>query len=129
MFKLSRAVEYSIIFLISLNKAKGVPVSLTKASKTKGLPLKYLEKIAQQLKTKKIIKSKEGTKGGYLLTKKTSQISLKQIITAVEGNKGLVSCIHGQCDLSNICSHRSVWLKLNNVLTKELEKITLKDFL
>ncbi|MFC1711073.1 RrF2 family transcriptional regulator [Patescibacteria group bacterium] len=128
MFKINRATEYAMLLLVSLLTDKSnKPLPLSYIAKTKNLPLKYLEQIALKLKEKKLIKSKQGSGGGYLLTSEVNKISLKKIIEAVEGKKGLVSCIHGECKLESNCLHKKVWLNLQQILEKELEKITLLD--
>lgn len=129
MFKLSKATEYAIILLKNLNEGKGIVLSLGIIAKNNGLPLRFLERVASQLKSKKIIKSKEGLGGGYFLAKNPKLINLREVIKAVEGNKGLVSCIYGKCLSKNKCSHQQVWHKLQIILEKEVAKIKLKDFL
>ena len=128
MFQLSKAVEYAILFLQALKKKEGKPVSLALIAKSRGLPLKYLERIAGDLKRQNIIKSKEGTAGGYFLAKKPKNITLSEIITSVEGKKGFVTCIYGTCQQEKLCSHKKVWQKLQQALEKELGKISLTDF-
>ena len=127
MFQISKAVEYAILLLISLEKDKGRPLSLNKIAQEKTLPLKYLERIAGRLKKKNILQSKEGTGGGYVLLKQAEDISLFDIIEAIEGKKGLVSCIHGKCSMENLCGHKKTWQKLQKTLIREFKKITLKE--
>ena len=129
MFQLTKAVEYAVLLLISLSNNGQQPVSLSQVAQQKNLPLKYLEKIAGQLRKKGILKSKEGASGGYYLTKTEEEISLIDIVRAVEGKRGLVSCIHGQCQREDFCFHKKIWLKLDAKLKKEMEKIKLTDLI
>lgn len=127
MFQVTKATEYAILLLVSVAKSKNKPLSLAKIAKNKNLPLKYLEKIATQLKEAKILVSKEGVKGGYLLAKPANKISLIDICQAVEGKKGLVSCLYGTCPKENKCFHKKVWIRLQGLLEKEFKKIKLVD--
>lgn len=130
MFTLSKASEYAILFLANLVKAsKKKPINLKKITHRTSLPYKYLSRIVLDLKKAKIIKSKEGFGGGYFLAKSPKDINLMEVIEAVEGRKGLVSCIHGECPMEKSCLHKEVWHKLQNKLTQEFKKITLKDLI
>ena len=127
MFKITRAAEYAILLLISLEKNQGKLLSLNKIAKKKALPLKFLEKIASQLKKEGILSSKEGVGGGYYLNKPVEKITLFEILRAIEGKKGLVSCIHGDCALEKCCDHRKVWERLQKKISNEFKKIKLND--
>ena len=104
-------------------------LSLRKIAKKRGLPLKFLEKIAVKLKKDGILSSKEGTGGGYYLNKPKEEITLFDILRAVEGKKGLVSCIHGDCALAKCCEHRKVWFRLQEKISSEFKKISLEDLI
>jgi len=127
VFKITRAAEYAILLLISLEKNQGKLLSLNKIAKKKALPLKFLEKIASQLKKEGILSSKEGVGGGYYLNKPVEKITLFEILRAIEGKKGLVSCIHGDCALEKCCDHRKVWERLQKKISNEFKKIKLND--
>lgn len=129
MFQVSRSVEYAILLLVNLARNKGRPLSLTVIAKANNLPIKYLEKISRQLKQNRLISSREGMKGGYLLSQPAQRISLQQIIEAVEGKTGLVSCLYGHCLQEQVCCHKQVWWKMQNKIALELKKISLKDLL
>lgn len=129
MFQVTRATEYALLLLVSLEKSQAKPLSLRKISQERNLPLKYLEKIAGLLRENNILASKEGVKGGYFLAKPAKKISLKEIIEAVEGKKGLVSCLYGTCHLEKNCLHKNIWLRLQNILNKELGKLKLSDLI
>ena len=129
MFQVTRATEYAILLLISLSKKTDKPLALAKIAKKRGLPLKFLEKIAGQLKKEGILSSKEGTGGGYSLSKQAEEVTLFAILRAVEGRKGLVSCLHGECALDKCCDHRKVWQKLQEKICVEFKKISLKDLI
>lgn len=126
MFQLTKAAEYAVLLLTSINDQ---PLSLREISVKKGLPLKYLEKVACKLKEEGILDSKEGSGGGYFLARKPQEISLIEIVEAIEGKRGLVNCVHGNCDLKHNCQQSLVWQKLQTVLEKEIEKIKLKDLM
>lgn len=130
MFTLSKATEYAILFLASLaGFDKSKPVKLKEIIFKTALPYKFLSRIVLDLKKAKIIISKEGLGGGYILAKKPKDISLIDILKAVEGKKGLVDCIHGSCLKEKTCLHKNIWQKLQISIEKEFKKIKLLDLL
>lgn len=130
MFTLSKAAEYAVLFLAKLAKAdKKKPVNLKEVIQGTGLPYKFLSRIVLDLKKAGIVISKEGIGGGYFLAKDPKNISLIDIIEAVEGRKGLVSCIHGECFMEKACLHQKVWQKLQQKLTQEFKRITIKELI
>ncbi len=124
MFQLTKATEYAVLLLTSINQT---PLSLREISGQKGLPLKYLEKVAGKLKEEGLLESKEGVGGGYFLTRSPQKISLIEIIEAIEGKKGLVNCVHGNCSLEQNCFQSRIWKNLQVSLEKELRKISLAN--
>jgi Rrf2 family protein len=131
MFSLSQKTEYAVIFLIALSKIqKGEYLSLSQISKYYNLPYRFLSQIASQFKKIKIVKSKEGSGGGYFLALPAEKITLWQVISLIEGETGLISCLKGKpCDKTNTCELRNVWLDIQNQIQAVLEKYTLKDLI
>jgi Rrf2 family protein len=127
MFQVTRGVEYAVLLLIGILEAEASPVSLSFLAGEKGLPFKYLEKIASKLKKEHILQSSPGINGGYYFKKKPADISLQDIVFAVEGRRGLVSCINGKCSLEKGCFHKKVWFDLQTKLLKELKNVKLTD--
>ncbi len=126
MFQLTKAAEYAVLLLTSINQE---PLSLREVSRQKGLPLKYLEKVASKLKEEGLLESKEGSGGGYFLTKSPKDISLIEIVEAIEGKKGLVNCVHGNCSLEKGCFQSQIWKNLQIALETELNKIKLANLM
>lgn len=84
--KLSTKSEYACLALIDL--AENHHQSLVKIediSLRKKIPQKFLEQILLTLKRGGYLKSKRGSKGGYQLAKKPSEISLAEIVRLMDG--------------------------------------------
>jgi Rrf2 family protein len=127
MFTISKASEYAILVLASLDNSKHL--SLREIAVTYSLPFKYLEKVASRLKENHLLDSKEGFGGGYILARNARTISLTNIIEAIEGKKGLVSCLHGNCLSEKNCFYKSIWQRLQSKIDNEFDKIKLADLL
>jgi Rrf2 family protein len=61
------------------------------AEKTK-VPTHYLAKVLQQLAAADLIKGRRGVRGGYRLTRPSSQINLLDVVKAVAEVKRITSC-------------------------------------
>ncbi len=64
-------------------------VSVSQIAKKEGLSVAYLEQILNALKKKGFVKSVRGPQGGYVLTKKPSEIRLDALLYIL-GNKNLL---------------------------------------
>lgn len=130
MFSINKKSEYAILFLAHMAGSKNnQPIRLKFISQKLGLPYKFMSQIVLKLKKNGILKSKKGVNGGYFLAKKFEKISLFDIIKAVEDKKGLVSCISKKCALEKKCFHKQVWIRLQLIFNRELEKIKLNHLI
>ena len=84
--KISRSLSYVFIAsgYIAENQQDG-PVSAMRISKEYNISLEYLLKILQMLVKAKVIKSRRGPRGGFLLACDPKDISLLQIVEAIDG--------------------------------------------
>ena len=105
-------------------------LSLATIAKEEKISLGYLERLVAKLKSKGLVKSSKGIKGGYILSRQPKQISIKEIFEALEGSIAPFYCVEPKnfCSRKN-CSARVVWEKLDGEIKKTLGKITLKDLI
>ncbi len=117
-----------LIIDIAVNGANG-PVLLKDISKRQQISEKYLSQIVIQLKNLGLLTSVRGSKGGYNLAKKTSQITLLDIITAAEGSVCLVDCVDDEksCKRASRCVSRDIWRNLARGVKDMMRSITLES--
>jgi len=129
MFTISRQTEYAL-FLINALRDKESPVSLSEISRYSGLSHKFLAKTAVELKTAKILGSKEGVGGGYWLKANLNKLSLGKVISLFE-HKRIVSCFSGKKRLScaKCCRLKQFWKNLEREFSKQLDEINLAQML
>ena len=60
------------------------PISLRDISLRQDISLVYLEQLFSKLKKNKIVNSVRGNKGGYILSKHSSQIKISTILLSIE---------------------------------------------
>jgi Rrf2 family protein len=56
------------------------------------IPSELLAKILQRLAKRKLIKSMNGPKGGYVLAREPGRIMVGEVLRAIEGPLGIVQC-------------------------------------
>lgn len=128
MFSISRETDYALNAVFYLSN-KSDYVSVLDVSENLMIPKNYLAKIFSKLAFNKILKSREGKSGGYILNKKLNEVSLFDFFSLFEENLSIVRCGNGKiCDRSKVCYHRKFFQNyLSGVLKKELQEKTLQD--
>jgi Rrf2 family protein len=131
MLKLSKQSDYGLILLEALAQSEPKAyISLTTIATKHSLPYKFLGQIATKLAAHHLIKSKEGSGGGYSLAKKPASITLDQVVTALDGPIAPTACMKGRsCRCVDSCLHADVMRQLSTSFTQSLKGYTLADLL
>lgn len=130
---LTRASEYALLSLIMLSYEKD-PLDVDTLSKELMISKSFLAKILQDLAKDDILKSFKGSKGGFILNKKPSDLTLKEIIKAAEKKQALVfECSASIQDCpNNKAKACKIWSMLNSLQLRIdgfLEDMSLQDVL
>jgi Rrf2 family iron-sulfur cluster assembly transcriptional regulator len=126
--KLSTKSRYAITAIIDLAQNQNGAVSLKDISERQSISLSYLEQLFCKLKNNKVVTSRRGPGGGYLLSRKSSDITLYDIITAVDENIDQTQCGGSMnCKKDKPCSTHHVWTGLNTIINDYMKKITIED--
>jgi Rrf2 family iron-sulfur cluster assembly transcriptional regulator len=126
--KLSTKSRYAITAMIDLAQNQDGAVSLKDISDRQSISLSYLEQLFCKLKNFKVVTSRRGPGGGYVLNKKSSEISLHEIITAVEENMDQTQCGGSMnCNKDKPCTTHNVWTGLNKIISDYMKNITIED--
>jgi FeS assembly SUF system regulator len=133
MIKLNKMTDYAVVCLGTLARKPGHSMSANELSKETGLTLFTVQKLLKLLMTKsELIIAQRGSRGGYILNKSSSDISVAEIIEALDGPIALTACVDSSdsiCDASNICFLGGKWNKVNEVIRKAFNDISLDDLL
>ncbi len=110
MFQVKTRVDYGLIIMLELAANGNSPLSLTGLANRLKVTSAYLIQISQPLTKAGLIKSREGTKGGYTLAKPAGKISLLAIFEALEGGiqRRCIS-LNGKCPNAKDCKARGPW--------------------
>jgi Rrf2 family protein len=127
----TKSTAYTLQALVELSKFDK-PIDVTKLSELTDLPKPFLAKLLQTLSKKGFVKSFKGIHGGFILAKKPEEIKITDVFSAMEDKESLVfycsKNVH-DCtrDRGNICSLWPFFAKLENEISKIMDKYTLED--
>lgn len=137
MLKLTKRADYGLIALKHLATQERLPNaspdtgSTTKEiAETYHIPLPHLAKVLQKLVREGLLRSVQGTNGGYRLAREASQINALEVIRVFDGPVILTSCFTdhgGACEQSERCNVREPLRKIHQGILGLLANITIAD--
>ena len=135
----STKAEYGVRVMTHLARADGDgPISLASIAEAEGLPLAYLEHLAQRLRRAELVQSTRGAHGGYTLGRPAAQITMAAIVRALEGEIAPIECISADPDGELVCSREGeaghdpcptklLWTRVQGSIVRTLTDMTLAD--
>ena len=129
--KLSTRSTYGLRALVELGLAIGRgPVSAALIAKQQHLSVAYLEQLLHRLKSRNLLLSIRGPKGGYVLAKDPGQMPIGEIVRILDGDQP----VHNGGAKGKDASHRhaqriagAVFHCVHERLAKSLDEVTLQD--
>ncbi|MBE99093.1 Rrf2 family transcriptional regulator [Flavobacterium coralii] len=134
---LSKKTKYAINALVYIARnTESWPVSVSRISEDQKISLKFLESILSELKNAKILKSKKGKYGGYILNGTPEEINMAIVVRLFDGAIGLLPCVTyeyyercEECVDEETCGIRRVAMEIRNETVKRLKKATLANII
>lgn len=130
--KLSKREDYTFYLASELAKVYGKKrLSLTKIAKDSGISVYFLKQLVRPLLKKRLVESKEGLNGGYILSKKPNEITMEEIFLSINSLPVLTSCCSGKisCQREKLCKPGKIFRQLNKIFIKKLKKTKLSDLI
>ncbi|MFA9463896.1 MAG: Rrf2 family transcriptional regulator [Velocimicrobium sp.] len=131
--KLSTKGRYGLraVLDIALNSDEDA-VSLSTIAERQSISISYLEQLIAKLKKAGIVTSTRGAKGGYILSKKPSEISVGEVLRALEGNLDPVDCAEiaggeSTCNASDVCVTKYVWKRISDSINSAVNSLMLSE--
>jgi Rrf2 family protein len=128
--RISTKTRYGMRLMIKLadNFGKGYTY-LKDIAESEKISEKYLSLIVIPLKTAGLLTTSRGIHGGYILSKKPSEITAREIVEILEGDMCVVECIKNDkyCSKSGNCSAQDLWTGLSDKMTEYLNTINLEE--
>ena len=124
--RLSRNAHYAIRTVIDLAlRDRGVSAEI---ARRQGIPQPYMAKIVHGLSKAGILRTYRGTRGGVELAKAAGAVTLREVVEATEGPIALNLCVvWGDCRCLQPCPLRATLARLQTVMEREMESVTIEQ--
>jgi Rrf2 family protein len=131
---LSKKSEYALRALINLGIAAQMgraAVPGAELAETNRLPLKFVERILQELRDAGVVETYRGKNGGYALTPSGTNIKMGDIVRLMDGRLAPIGCASEHayqkcsCPDEAHCGLRMVMIDVRNAIANILDRYTL----
>jgi FeS assembly SUF system regulator len=128
MLRMSKLADYGTVVMTSMARAPDRVHSAADVALRTGLALPTVSKLLKALARNGLLVSLRGARGGYMLVRAPHEISVAQVIAAIEGQIGVTECSSapGLCTQESGCSVRANWQRINHMVLRALQQITLE---
>lgn len=129
MLRLSKLTDYGTVILSHMGRQPELVFSVAEMAAALGVAPPTVAKVLKTLAKRDLVRSRRGSKGGYFLARPPEAISVADVIDALESPFGLTECgiADGRCTRESECHIRAPWLKINRIVRRSLEQVTLAD--
>lgn len=131
MLRLSKKSDYALIAMTHLARSPGEPAttSAREIAEQYDVPIELMAKVLQRLVRDGLLKSQQGTRGGYLLARPANRISVADVIQAIDGPLTVTACSSDdeQCEQFAKCNVRDPLWQLRERITQTLRDFTIAE--
>lgn len=132
---LSQKARYALRALVELARADGVQLTAGELAARADAPRKFLEAILLELSRNRLVTSRRGKFGGYVLARAADEISFAEAIRVIDGPLALAPCVsprlgYRKCDDCpdlDACTLRGALLRARDATATVLEGYTLAE--
>lgn len=132
MLRINRLTDYGTLALTYLASHPDRMHSASDVAAALGLGVPTASKVLKILGRHELVRSIRGLRGGYSLGRAPESISVADIVDALEDQPfGLTECSasSGLCGFERNCRIRSNWQRINRIVRRTLESVTLADMM
>lgn len=130
--EITRQADYAVRIVLDLAERNHGGVERSDdVARRQVVPRAYFTKVVQALVRAGYVRTLRGARGGIQLSRDPDAITLRQVIEAVEGPIYLNRCLShpGECSLERTCAAHPVWERIQDVLTRELDAVTVSQMI
>jgi FeS assembly SUF system regulator len=131
VIRIAKLTDYAIVLLTYVARNRKLAVHTARDLATQShLPLPTVSKVLQTLSRGGLLASHRGVAGGYSLAKSAEAIHVAEIVAIMEGPVALTECNTScpeMCPIEGLCPVRKSWRKINAVVLRSLQSLTLAD--
>ncbi|MDE3195605.1 MAG: Rrf2 family transcriptional regulator [Acidobacteriota bacterium] len=137
MRTISKRTQYGLKAMLALGrKYREGPILIGTLAKEESIPIKFLEAILLDLKSRGLLESKLGRKGGYYLNRPPSAVTIGSIIRVIEGPLAPLPCASEtafkpceECEDVENCGTRIIMRRVRDAMSEVLDRTTLADLI
>lgn len=132
MLRISKIVDYGVLVLTHMAAEPTHVCSAADLATSLGLGQPVVSKVLKLLAQHGLVASTRGAHGGYRLGRSADTINIAQIIDALEDQPfGLTECtaLPGVCTVEAACRIRPYWQRINAVVRRTLESVSVADMI
>jgi len=130
MFKITRRTDYAVRVMLCLaRRPSGTRLPTQIVQSEMQIPRPFLQRIIAELSRVNLINTFAGPNGGIELAQSSKNIHLRLIWEAIEGPILISDCLTGSesCPLESGCPVQRRWNRLQSMILRELESISLDE--
>lgn len=132
MLHFNKKTEYALlaIELMVRKEEQGLPVATREIAEACHIPYPLLAKVLQRLAGHGLIRAFQGTKGGYVLAKRPTDISIAHVVEIFDGPFAVADCFNGEkitCPQWDGCLIKGPFYDLNHKIYSLLAETTVAD--
>ena len=132
---LSQKARYALRALVELARAEGGQVTAGELAARADAPRKFLEAILLELSRNRLVTSRRGKFGGYVLARPAAEISFAEVIRVVDGPLAMAPCVSPRLGLRKcddcpdlaLCTLREALARARDATADVLEAYSLAE--
>ncbi|MBA5866473.1 MAG: Rrf2 family transcriptional regulator [Nitrospira sp. CR1.3] len=130
--KVSLRSTYGIMAAVDLAMQTGsTPIQAKSIARRQGIPARFLEQVLHAMKKGGLVSSQRGAQGGYVLSKRPSELSVADILEALDGPLFSRMAINGHHSFQRMTKSEillsKVWERVQDAERHVLEAITIDE--
>jgi len=130
MLRLSKKADYALMAMkhLALRGDQGSS-SAREIAALYDIPIELMAKVLQRLVRRGLLASHQGTRGGYELARRPTQISVADVIQAIDGPVAVTACSNdeSQCEQFSKCNVRDPLWKVRERIVQALGECTIAE--
>jgi Rrf2 family protein len=130
MLRLSKKADYALMAMKHLARKDGTSsTSAREIAEQYDIPIELMAKVLQRLVRTGLLISTQGTRGGYTLSRSSSNISVADVIQAIDGPFTITACSteNNGCDQYGKCSIRDPLWQIRERIVATLGTVTIAE--
>ncbi|MDZ4815453.1 MAG: Rrf2 family transcriptional regulator [Verrucomicrobiota bacterium] len=130
--RVTQAGEYALLGVLYLARQPvGQLTMIDQISEAEKIPKSFLAKIFQSLTHAGLVKSRQGAKGGFALSRKAEDISVLNVLEAIEGKLALQRCLEEvpDCERRDNCTLCAVFGEVQNKVNEVFSRTSVRDLM